>query len=99
MGTDVHKAGRGLTRRLGLLVTAALAISSGLLGAPARAAEPVVAALDGGQTVRSPDGTFGRRRQRDGGRLAYSVTDRGKTIVGASGLGVDLAGRPSLTRR
>lgn len=99
----MRNAGRGLTRRLGLLVTAALTVSTGLLMAPARAAEPVTAAVndaltaDDGQTVRSPDGTLGVAVSDDGGRLAYSVTNRGKVAVGTSGLGLDLAGRPSLT--
>ncbi|MDG4782079.1 glycoside hydrolase family 97 catalytic domain-containing protein [Micromonospora sp. WMMD961] len=78
-------------------MTAALAVSTGLLGAPARAAEPVAATLNAGQTVRSPDGTVGVAVSDDGGRLSYSVTNRGKVVVGASGLGLDLAGRPSLT--
>ncbi|WP_433308942.1 glycoside hydrolase family 97 catalytic domain-containing protein [Micromonospora sp. CA-269861] len=86
-----------MTRRLGLLVTAALTVSSGLLGAPAYAAEPVAAAVNDGQAVRSPDGTLGVAVSDDGGRLSYSVTNRGKVVVGASGLGLDLAGRPSLT--
>lgn len=50
-------------------------------------------------TVRSPDGSVRVSLAADDGRLGYSVSRRGRVLVGASGLGLDLAGRPSLTKR
>ncbi|MEH1163944.1 glycoside hydrolase family 97 catalytic domain-containing protein [Micromonospora sp. CPCC 205539] len=89
-----------------MLTTAALAISTGLFVAPAQASEPVarptntaLAAVPetGGQLVKSPDGSLRVTVNADGGRLTYSLTNRGTVVVGASGLGLDLAGQPSLT--
>lgn len=95
----MHRVGRALTRRLGLLTTAVLAVSSGILVTPAQAAAPITPALTAsdGQTVRSPDGSLAVAVGDDDGLLTYSVTRRGTVVVGSSGLGLDLAGRPSLT--
>ncbi|MET7751289.1 glycoside hydrolase family 97 catalytic domain-containing protein [Micromonospora sp. NPDC005367] len=89
------------------MATTALAISAGLFAAPACANEPVAPAApaavtavpeSAGQVVKSPDGSLAVAISADSGRLTYSVTNRGKVVVGASGLGIDLAGRPSLTQ-
>lgn len=79
-------------------------VPGALAAAPARAGEP---APSGGlaeatgkdaRAVRSPDGDLRVTVATDDGRLTYSVKERGRVLVGASGLGMDLAGRPSLTR-
>ncbi|GAA4367399.1 hypothetical protein GCM10023088_15130 [Actinomadura verrucosospora] len=86
------------------LVMAALLLPGGIAVAPARAGEPspsgglAEAAGEDAQVVRSPDGDLRVAIAADDGRLTYSVKERGKVLVGASGLGMDLAGRPSLTR-
>ncbi|WP_179278797.1 glycoside hydrolase family 97 catalytic domain-containing protein [Actinomadura mexicana] len=72
--------------------------------APARAEAPppsgglVEAAGKDARVVRSPDGDLRVAIATEDGRLTYSVKERGRVLVGASGLGMDLAGRPSLTR-
>ncbi|MGI5231911.1 glycoside hydrolase family 97 catalytic domain-containing protein [Actinoallomurus sp. CA-142502] len=96
-------------RRVGLLtMTAALLISGGVVApqvqAQTRAEKPaapsglVEVAGKGAQVVDSPDGDLRVAVTSDGGRLTYSVRKRDRVLVGASGLGVDLAGRPSLTQ-
>ncbi|RKN20934.1 hypothetical protein D7147_08950 [Micromonospora musae] len=103
----MNSGGRRPTLRIGLATTTALVLSAGLLAAPARAAEPVAPAAPAamtavseraGQVVKSPDGSLGVAISAEDGRLTYSVTNHGKVVVGASGLGIDLAGRPSLTQ-
>ncbi|MGI8335066.1 glycoside hydrolase family 97 catalytic domain-containing protein [Actinomadura scrupuli] len=92
------------SRRAGLLMmTAAVLVSGGIVAAPARAEQPVPSGLaevagKGAQVVESPDGDLRATVSTVDGRLTYSVTKHGKTLVGASGLGVDLAGRTSLTQ-
>ncbi|MFC4013639.1 glycoside hydrolase family 97 N-terminal domain-containing protein [Nonomuraea purpurea] len=73
------------------------------MAVPAQAKEPVPGALAevaeaGAQVVTSPNGDLRVAITTVDGRLTYSVNGRGKALVGASGLGVDLAGRPSLTQ-
>src|SRR5689334_12443627 len=93
-------------RRTGLLsMTAAVVLSGGIAAVPALAEEPapVSGALtevagENAQVVESPDGDLRVAVTVVGGRLTYSVTKHDRTLVGASGLGVDLAGRPSLTQ-
>lgn len=48
-------------------------------------------------TVRSPDGALRVTLRVTHGRLTYEVRRRGRTVVAPSGLGLDLAGLPSLT--
>ncbi|GAA3928247.1 hypothetical protein GCM10023085_06750 [Actinomadura viridis] len=85
-------------------MTAALLVTGGIAAAPVRAEEPGppggLAEVEGKgtQVVESPDGDLRVAIASVDGRLTYGVTKKGKTLVGASGLGVDLAGRPSLTR-
>ncbi|AWS43986.1 glycoside hydrolase family 97 catalytic domain-containing protein [Streptosporangium sp. 'caverna'] len=93
-------------RRTGLLaMTAAVVLSGGIAAVPALAEEPAPAsgaltevADESAQVVESPDGDLRVAVTVVGGRLTYSVTKHDRTLVGASGLGVDLAGRPSLTQ-
>ncbi|MEU8306259.1 glycoside hydrolase family 97 catalytic domain-containing protein [Actinomadura sp. NPDC048955] len=79
-------------------------VPGALAAAPARAGEPAPsgglaeAAGKDARAVRSPDGDLRVTVATDDGRLTYSVKERGRVLVGASGLGMDLAGRPSLTR-
>ncbi|GAA2073098.1 glycoside hydrolase family 97 catalytic domain-containing protein [Actinomadura alba] len=74
------------------------------MAAPALAEEPAppngLAEVVGkdAQVVKSPDGDLRVAVTAEGGRLTYSVGKHGRVLVGASGLGVDLAGRPSLTQ-
>ncbi|MGW2310874.1 glycoside hydrolase family 97 catalytic domain-containing protein [Actinomadura luteofluorescens] len=85
-------------------MAAALMVPGALAAAPARAGEPAPsgglaeAAGKDARAVRSPDGDLRVTVATDDGRLTYSVKERGRVLVGASGLGMDLAGRPSLTR-
>ncbi|MFC5752735.1 glycoside hydrolase family 97 catalytic domain-containing protein [Actinomadura rugatobispora] len=85
-------------------MTAVLLASGGIATAPARAENPPPAgglaevAAEGARVVTSPDGDLRVAIATEDGRLTYSVRDRDKVLVGASGLGVDLQGRPSLTR-
>ncbi|NDU72015.1 hypothetical protein GWI34_05165 [Actinomadura sp. DSM 109109] len=91
-------------RAVPLIMAAALAVPGAIAAAPARAAEPAaaprLAEADGkdARTVRSPDGDLRVAIATVDGRLTYSVKKRGRVLVGASGLGMDLADRPSLTR-
>ncbi|MFF3440675.1 glycoside hydrolase family 97 catalytic domain-containing protein [Streptosporangium sp. NPDC002721] len=93
-------------RWAGLLsMTAAVVVSGGITAVPALAEEPTPAssalaevAGEGAQVVESPDRDLRVTVDVVDGRLTYGVTKRGKVLVGASGLGVDLAGRPSLTQ-
>ncbi|MEV7090794.1 glycoside hydrolase family 97 protein [Streptomyces sp. NPDC093085] len=48
-------------------------------------------------TVRSPDGLLRVTVVAEDGRLRYEVRRRGRLLVAPSGLGLDLAGAPSLT--
>ncbi|MFG1967204.1 glycoside hydrolase family 97 protein [Nonomuraea sp. NPDC049028] len=78
-------------------------LTPGALAEVAQAAEPAPGALAevgeaDAQVVSSPDGDLRVAVATVDGRLMYSVNSHGKTLVGASGLGLDLAGRPSLTR-
>ena len=94
----------GASRRAGLLaMTAAVVIIAGTSALPAHAEEPTPATLTevteaGAQVVTSPDGDLRVAVTTVGGRLTYSVNSHRKTLVGASGLGVDLAGRPASPR-
>lgn len=91
-------------RAVSLVMAAALMVPGALAAAPARAGEPAPsgglaeAAGKDARAVRSPDGDLRVTVATDDGRLTYSVKERGRVLVGASGLGMDLAGRPSLTR-
>lgn len=91
-------------RAVSLVTAAALMVPGALAAAPARAGEPAPsgglaeAAGKDARAVRSPDGDLRVTVATDDGRLTYSVKERGRVLVGASGLGMDLAGRPSLTR-
>ncbi|MGJ6963708.1 glycoside hydrolase family 97 catalytic domain-containing protein [Streptosporangium sp. G11] len=93
-------------RWAGLLsMTAAVVVSGGIVAVPALAEEPMPAsgalaevAGEGAHVVESPDRDLRVAVTVVDGRLTYSVTKHRKTLVGASGLGVDLAGRPSLTQ-
>ncbi|MEV8378749.1 glycoside hydrolase family 97 catalytic domain-containing protein [Kribbella sp. NPDC056861] len=64
-----------------------------VVAAPARAD-----VSDSAQVVESPDRELKVAVETVNGRLSYSVNSRGRVLVGTSGLGVDLAGRPSLTQ-
>ncbi|GAA3201277.1 glycoside hydrolase family 97 catalytic domain-containing protein [Actinocorallia longicatena] len=86
-------------------LTAAVVVSGGITTVPAQADDPTPApsaltavAADGAQTAASPDGEVQVAVTTVAGRLTYGVTSHGRTLVGASGLGFDLAGRPSLTQ-
>ncbi|WBQ02108.1 glycoside hydrolase family 97 catalytic domain-containing protein [Kribbella sp. CA-293567] len=95
-------------RRAGLLALAAAVLFSGAIVVVPASAEgsaegPVSGQLtevagDGVQVVESPDGDLRVAVASEGGRLTYSVSNGSKVLVGASGLGVELAGRPSLTQ-
>ena len=91
-------------RAVTLVMAAALMAPGGFAIAPARAEAPtpsgglVEAAGKDARVVRSPDGELRVAIATEDGRLTYSVKERGRVLVGASGLGMDLAGRPSLTR-
>lgn len=61
-----------------------------LLGAPAATAAPRRV------TVHSPNGRIRVTVQVVDGRLRYEVLRRGRVLVASSGLGLDLAGHPSL---
>jgi alpha-glucosidase len=56
----------------------------------------VAGALWGQVTVQSPDGAIGMTISADGGRLAYSVTYRGKPVIEKSALGLELGKEPVL---
>ncbi|SDM56136.1 glycoside hydrolase family 97 protein [Allokutzneria albata] len=56
-----------------------------------------VTGASGRITVRSPNGLLRVAVVVANGRLRYEVVRRGRVLVGSSGLGLDLAGRPSLT--
>jgi alpha-glucosidase len=91
-------------RAVSLVMAMALLVPGGIAVAPARAEEPapsgglVEAAGKDARVVRSPGGDLRVAIATEDGRLTYSVKERGRVLVGASGLGMDLAGRPSLTR-
>ena len=98
-----REGSRRRTRRTGLLAMALAVIASGAVVTPAQAVPPAPGGLTevAGQhteTVTSPDGKLRVAIGSEDGRLAYSVRSRSKVLVGASGLGLDLAGRPSLTQ-
>ncbi|MFC5833864.1 glycoside hydrolase family 97 catalytic domain-containing protein [Nonomuraea insulae] len=100
----MNRADAAWRRQAGLLaMAAAVVVSGGISAVPAQADEPAPVALAevtgaGAQVVTSPDDDLRVAVTTAGGRLTYSVNSHGKALVGASGLGVDLAGRPSLTR-
>lgn len=52
----------------------------------------------GAVTAQSPDRSLRVAVSAADGQLKYSVTQRGQVIVGASGMGLDLVGRPTLTQ-
>ncbi|MET9271957.1 glycoside hydrolase family 97 catalytic domain-containing protein [Kribbella sp. NPDC003557] len=79
-----------MRRRL-LAVVAALLISGGIMATPAHGEES-------GTFVESPDRGLRVAVTTVGGRITYGVTKDRRQLVGASGLGLDLAGRPSLTQ-
>lgn len=87
-------------RRTVLGVTAG-AVISGALATPAHAApahtDPAHAATGAHVVVRSPDGRLRVDLRLTEGALSYEVTRHNRTLVARSGLGLDLAGRPSLT--
>ncbi|MFG1911461.1 glycoside hydrolase family 97 catalytic domain-containing protein [Kribbella sp. NPDC048928] len=89
------------TRTL-LAMAAAVLVSGMVVVVPARGEEPALSGLagvvaDGAEVVASPDGKLQVVIAAVDGRLTYGVTKNHKALVGASGLGLDLAGRPSLT--
>ncbi|MGC4943496.1 glycoside hydrolase family 97 catalytic domain-containing protein [Kribbella sp. DT2] len=99
----MNREGSQRTRRTGLLAMALAVIAAGAVVTPAQATPPPPGGLAevSGQhteTVTSPDGKLRLAIGSEDGRLAYSVRSRNKVLVGASGLGLDLAGRPSLTQ-
>lgn len=74
-----------------LAIVAAVLISGGIAVTPAHGEAS-------GSVVESPDRGLRVAIGTVGGRITYSVTKYGKPLVGVSGLGLDLAGRPSLTQ-
>ncbi|MDT0444028.1 glycoside hydrolase family 97 protein [Streptomyces johnsoniae] len=76
-----------------VLGASAGAVLAGGLAAPATAS----AATPGHVTVRSPNGLLRVTVSVANGRLRYGVVRRGRVLVAPSGLGLDLADRPSLT--
>ncbi|WP_179120134.1 glycoside hydrolase family 97 protein [Streptomyces tsukubensis] len=88
---------------LGVTAGAAGAVLSGALTVPARAAAPADnaassdAAAQDRVVVRSPDGRLRVDVRVTDGRLSYEVARGGRVLVARSGLGLDLAGKPSLT--
>ncbi|GAB3838335.1 glycoside hydrolase family 97 catalytic domain-containing protein [Kribbella italica] len=98
----MNREGSQRRRRTGLLAMAMAVIASGVVMTPAQAAQPAAGLTEvTGQhteTVTSPDGKLRVTIGSENGRLVYSVRSRSKVLVGTSGLGLDLAGRPSLTQ-
>ncbi|MFJ7240800.1 glycoside hydrolase family 97 protein [Streptomyces olivaceus] len=87
-------------RRTVLGATAGAALAGALAAPASAAAGPGPAETSRASahvTVASPNGRLLMTVGLTDGRLRYRVVRRGRVLVGSSGLGLDLAGRPSLT--
>ncbi|NUH44082.1 glycoside hydrolase family 97 protein [Streptomyces samsunensis] len=79
--------------RRALVGATAGVVLTGALAAPATAS----AAPPGHVTIASPNGRLRMTVRVTDGRLRYQVVRHGRVLVPSSGLGLDLADRPSLT--
>ncbi|WP_170970547.1 glycoside hydrolase family 97 protein [Streptomyces zhaozhouensis] len=82
---------------LGATVGAALVGAVTTAPAAAESGGTAAGAASRGLTVRAPRGPVRVTVRLVDGRLRYEVARRGETLVASSGLGLDLAERPSLT--